>query len=295
MEAQLGMRDEGRGMREDLGLGVYACPSCQGDLTPVAAGLRCAGRQVRPPAAAGPCQLTYPLVDGIPDFILGDSAQSPNILLRHVGRMDRLARVYESRWWYPLALTVYSGWRKTSLRELVRLVGEMVRTDGRLILDVACGPGTLGRRIVSPAQEVYGVDISLGMLQFGQSYARRDRLSNVHFARAQVEALPFRPATFDAAICGGALHLFPDTVAALRQIARTMQPGAPLAVTTFVAGDGGVLQFRRVREHIHAEHRMRIFELPELQGYLAEAGFTGFAPQVFGSFVVFRAVRAPTA
>jgi ubiquinone/menaquinone biosynthesis C-methylase UbiE len=130
------------------------------------------------------------------------------------------------------------------------------------------------------------------MLQLGLAYARRDRLSNVHFARAQVEALPFRPATFDAAICGGALHLFPDTVAALRQIARALQPGAPLAVTTFIAGDGGILKYRRVREHIHAEHRMHIFELPELQGYLAEAGFTGFEPRLFGSFVVFRAVRA---
>jgi len=70
----------------DLGLGIYACPSCQGDLTPVAAGLRCAR-----------CQLTYPLVDGIPDFILGDSAQSTNRLLRNVGRIDRLARFYESR------------------------------------------------------------------------------------------------------------------------------------------------------------------------------------------------------
>jgi len=274
------MRDEGRGMREDLGLGVYACPSCQGDLTPVAAGLRCAT-----------CQVTYPLVDGIPDFILGDSAQSTNSLLRNVGRIDRLARFYESWWWYPLVLTVYGGWRKTSLPELVRLVGEMVRTDGRLILDVACGPGTLGRRIVSPAQEVYGVDISLGMLRLGRAYARRDRLSNVHFARAQVEALPFRPATFDAAICGGALHLFSDTVAALRQIGQAMKPGAPLAVTTFIAGDGGVLKFRRVREHIHTEHRMHIFELPELQGYLAEAGFMDFAPRPFGSFVVFRAVR----
>jgi len=281
MEAQRGIRDEGRGMRADLGLGVYACPTCQGDLTPVAAGLRCTS-----------CQVTYPLMDGIPDFILGDSVQSTNSLLRNVKRIDRMARFYESSWWYPLVLTVYGGWRKTSLPELVRLVGEMVRTDGRLILDVACGPGTLGRRIVSPAQEVYGVDISLGMLRSGLAYARRDRLSNVHFARAQVEALPFRSATFAAAICGGALHLFPDTVAALRQIARTMQPGAPLAVTTFIAGDGGILQFRRVREHIHAEHRMHIFELPELQAYLAAAGFVDFEPRLFGSFIVFRAVRA---
>ncbi len=95
----------------------------------------------------------------------------------------------------------------------------MVRTDGRLILDAACGPATLGRRIVSPTQALYGADISLGMLWAGQTFTQRDGLTNVHFARAKVEALPFRPGVFDAAICGGSLHLFPDTVAALRRSA----------------------------------------------------------------------------
>ena len=79
-------------------------------------------------------------------------------------------------------LTVYAGWRKTSLPQIVRLVGEMVQTDGRLILDTACGPGTLGRRIVSPAQALYGTDISLGMLQAGQAFAQHNGLTDAHFA-----------------------------------------------------------------------------------------------------------------
>jgi ubiquinone/menaquinone biosynthesis C-methylase UbiE len=220
-----------------------------------------------------------------------DVRSDANRVVRNVDRVDRVARVYESRWWYPLVLTVYAGWRKTSLPEIVRVAGEMVRTDGRLILDAACGPATLGRRIVSPTQALYGADISLGMLRAGQTFAQRERLTNVHFARARVEALPFRPLTFDAAICGGSLHLFPDTVAALREIGRTMKPGAPLAVTTFVAGSGGILRFRRVREHVRSGHGLYVFELPELESCLAQAGFAGFAPRLFGSFVVFRAVR----
>jgi len=215
----------------------------------------------------------------------------PNPVVRNVEHVDRMARVYESHWWYPLVLTVYGGWRKTSLPEIVRVVNEMIRTDGRLILDAACGPATLGRRALAPGQALYGADISLGMLRAGRIYAQRDGLMNVHFARAKVEALPFRPLTFDAAICGGALHLFPDTVAALQEIGRTMKPGAPLAVTTFVAGRGGILRFRSVREHVHSEHRLHVFELPELEHCLARAGFEGFAPRLFGSFVTFRAVR----
>jgi ubiquinone/menaquinone biosynthesis C-methylase UbiE len=129
------------------------------------------------------------------------------------------------------------------------------------------------------------------MLWAGQAFAQRERLTNVHFARAKVEALPFRPGVFDAAICGGALHLFPDAVAALREIGRTMKPGAPLAVTTFVVGSGGILRFRRVRERVRVKRQLHVFELPELEDYLVQAGFEGFAPRLFGSFVVFRAVR----
>jgi ubiquinone/menaquinone biosynthesis C-methylase UbiE/uncharacterized protein YbaR (Trm112 family) len=258
----------------------YVCPACKGDLAFLADGLRCET-----------CQTTYPLVDGIPDFMPADVRGDANPVVRNVDRVDRIAHVYESAWWYPLVLTIYAGWRKTSLPEIVRVVGEMIHTDGRLILDAACGPATLGRRIVSPAQALYGTDISLGMLRAGQTYAQRERLTNVHFARARVEALPFRPLAFDAAICGGSLHLFPDTVAALREIGRTLKPGAPLAVTTFVAGNGGILRFRRIREHVRSEHRLHVFELPELEDCLAQAGFEGFSPRLFGSFVVFRAVR----
>jgi len=189
---------------------LYVCPACKGDLAFLDNGLQCQA-----------CQATYPLTGGIPDFMPADVRGDANPLVRDTGRIDRLARVYESRWWYPLVLTVYAGWRKTSLPEIVRLVGEMVRTDGRLILDAACGPATLGRQIVSPTQALYGTDISLGMLRAGQAFAQRDGSANVHFARAKVEALPFRPGVFDAAICGGALHLFPDTGAALREIGRT--------------------------------------------------------------------------
>jgi ubiquinone/menaquinone biosynthesis C-methylase UbiE/uncharacterized protein YbaR (Trm112 family) len=258
----------------------YACPSFKGELAQENGGLVCAT-----------CQVTYPIVDGIPDFISEDLTQSASPVLRSFRLIDWLGRVYESRWWYPLVLNLYAGVRSTTLAELVRVVAEMVQTNGELLLDVACGPGTLGRRVVSPAQEMYGIDISRGMLQSGLALARREQQDNMHLARAKVEALPFQEAIFDAAICGGALHLFQDTLLALREIARTVRRGAPLAVTTFIAGDGGILKFRRVREHVISDHGVHVFELPELEGYLAEAGFDSFSPRLFGSLVIFRAVR----
>ncbi len=258
--------------------GIYVCPTCKGQLKPKDEALVC-------PV----CQVTYPTVDGIPDFILEDLSRSTHPVLREVHKIDWLARIYETKLWYPLVVNLYGGLGSTSLEELLRTVAAMVEMEEGLILDVACGPGTLGRRIASLSKTVYGVDVSMGMLRQGITYVKRDHISNVHFARARAEALPFQDALFDAALCGSALHLFGDPVLVLREIDRTMKKGAPLAVTTFVGGDKGLLRFRRVRERLQQKRGVRVFKLPELEQYLAETGFEDFRPQVYGSILVFSA------
>ncbi len=266
--------------RADTPWATYVCPACKGELAFGEDELTC-------PA----CGVCYPIVEGIPDFIPQDLSQSESPVLRGVAQIDRLAPIYETRFWYPLVLKLYGGWRSPSLHEIAHMLSEIVAPVQGQILDVACGPATYGRRIASPAKTVYGIDISMGMLRQGARYIERDQIPNVYLARAQVEALPFRPATFDGAICGGSLHLFADTVAALREVGVTMKEGAPLAVMTFWAGDRGILRFSWARAHIDEEHGAHVFELSELEGYLSEAGLTDFQPQTYGSLLVFSARR----
>jgi len=119
-----------------------------------------------------------------------------------------------------------------------------------------------GRRIASPSKEVFGIDVSMGMLRQGAAFVAKEGAPNVHFARARVEAVPFEDGIFDAALCCGSLHLFADTVVALREMARVMKPAAILSVFTFAAGSGGVLKFHRVREwsrRNHGLHSIRSF------------------------------------
>ena len=257
-------------------LDVYVCPKCKGQLTLREDVLGCLA-----------CQETYPIVGGIPDFVTTNLAQSTHPVLRGVKWVDRLAPIYESRLWYPLVLNLYGGWHSTTLKQLVDQISAIVGGTDGLILDVACGPGTFGRRAATERNQVYGIDISLGMLHQGMDYITRDHQNNIHFARAQVEVLPFQDALFDAAICCGSLHLFADTVRALREISRVMKPGAPLAVMTFIAGDKGILRFSRIREHVRQDHGAHIFEIQELKAYLTGAGFGDFQPQTYGSVLVF--------
>jgi ubiquinone/menaquinone biosynthesis C-methylase UbiE len=233
------------------------------------------------------------MVSGIPDFNVANLEESSNGTLHQVGKIDSsallnfAASVYEACV-YPVVCNVYGGWRCTSLKQLAHDVSAIIGSHNGIILDVACGPGTYGRRIASESRTIFGVDICMSMLRRGAYYVERGHIPNVHFARALVEALPFRAGLFDAAICAGSLNHFSDTVLALREICRTMKAGAPLAVMCFAAGSKGLMKYRWLRER--AEKRNgHIFELPDLERYVIEAGFEEFRPHLYGSIVVFSA------
>ena len=165
------------------------------------------------------------------------------------------------------------------------------RSDG-LILDVACGPGTYGRRIASESRTILGIDICMSMLRRGAHYVETGHIPNVHFARATVEALPFQVGLFDAAICAGSLNHFSDTVLALREINRTMKVGAPLAVMCFALINSGLIKFNPCAS-VRRNLADTFSSFADLERYVAEAGFEGFSPRAYGSIVVCSARKRP--
>jgi ubiquinone/menaquinone biosynthesis C-methylase UbiE len=99
------------------------------------------------------------------------------------------------------------------------------------VADIACGTGILADRIqhdLHPA-EVYGVDMSEGMLKQAQS-----RSSDVDWRRGPAEQLPFDDDALDAVVTTSAFHFF-DQPAALREFHRVLAPGGLVAVSTMSA------------------------------------------------------------
>jgi SAM-dependent methyltransferase len=255
-----------------------ACPKCKRPLRPADNALHC-----------NECSRTYPIVNGIPDFIVEDAVPGVAPVLHMAKRVDFLAPIYESRLWYQLLLNL-AGASGHSLDSIARFHAETLEGVTGSVLDVACGTATYSRRIASSSRNVYGIDISMGMLRKGMAYVARDGVPGVHLARARVEELPFENAVFDGVICSGSLHLFPDTVLALREITRTMKAGAPLSVQTFVAGGRSAIMrlLGRWRD-------VQAFARPELEQYLNEAGFEEFRPKMNGIFLTFSARKAARA
>jgi ubiquinone/menaquinone biosynthesis C-methylase UbiE len=100
--------------------------------------------------------------------------------------------------------------------------------DVRRGLDVGCGPGQFTILIAErqPQAEVWGIDLAPTMIELARQHAAGSpAASRLHFQVADVAALPFPAAHFDAVLSSGSIKHWPDPAAGLREIHRVLVPG----------------------------------------------------------------------
>lgn len=107
--------------------------------------------------------------------------------------------------------------------------------------DIGCGSGRWALMAAPRVGTLHCVDPSDAI-----EVARRNlaECTNVTLHRADVDHLPFPDASLDFAYSLGVLHHVPDTLAALRDIAAKLKPGAPLLVYLYYAFDNRPWWFR---------------------------------------------------
>lgn len=103
---------------------------------------------------------------------------------------------------------------------------------GALVLDLASGTGDPAlalAREVGPAGRVVATDLVEGALQFTARAAAAAGLANVVTRVADMEALPFGDASFDAITCRLGLMFCPHPERALAEARRVLRPGGRAA------------------------------------------------------------------
>lgn len=111
-----------------------------------------------------------------------------------------------------------------------RVIDLVDAKPGLRVLDLACGPGTLTRRLatrVAPDGVVVGVDLAPGMIKLANAAA----IPNATFEVMDIEELAFPDASFDAAVCGHGLQFAPHLDRALGEARRVLRPGARFAAS----------------------------------------------------------------
>ncbi len=127
--------------------------------------------------------------------------------------------------------SVVSRHRKRTASEAAAFLLPHLKPGMRL-LDVGCGPGsiTLGLAAAVAPGEVLAIDLSSDVLEEARRLAIEKGVRNVHFERADVNALAQPDGAFDIVYAHQVLQHVPDPVRALEAMKRLLARGGLLAV-----------------------------------------------------------------
>ena len=112
--------------------------------------------------------------------------------------------------------------------------------EGETVLDLGSGGGIdviLSAKRVGPSGTAYGLDMTDEMLALARRNAAEAGVSNVHFLKGLIEAIPLPAASVDVVISNCVINLSTDKAAVLAEIARVLKPGGRVGVSDVVAED----------------------------------------------------------
>ncbi|MEX2204978.1 MAG: class I SAM-dependent methyltransferase [Myxococcota bacterium] len=199
------------------------CPSCGAGLAAEGASavVRCAAGHRFPIRAGVPRLLTFEALGSAP---AAGSAKEDDALA--IG--DSFGAEWEqfdydkSRTWHETVEDRCKLW----LQELDTTPAELA---GRVVLDAGCGNGTLSVGVSDFGCDVLAVDVSDSVTR-AHAFAARKNNQRVHFVQGDLTNLPVKPESMDFVYSSGVLHHNPNTLEALRVVARALKPGGKIYI-----------------------------------------------------------------
>ena len=136
---------------------------------------------------------------------------------------------------------VADGYAETTMILFEQYAGEVIAAcnlkPGATVLDVACGPGTLGLKVARTAGKVCGIDFSETMIDIFRKKIEQAGHKHIELHCGDAQTLPYDDATFDAAFSMFGLMFFPDRKRGFAELYRTLKPGGSIAVTSWAPVD----------------------------------------------------------
>jgi len=113
--------------------------------------------------------------------------------------------------------------------------------EGETVLDLGSGGGIdvlLSARRVGGTGVAYGLDMTEEMLALARRNAARAGVTNAHFLKGQIEAVPLPADSVDVVISNCVINLSIDKAAVLAEIARVLKPGGRVGISDVVSKVG---------------------------------------------------------
>ena len=220
-----------------------ACPSCLGPLH--FHGTSSGGRMGRGCLTCGRCREHWPVRDGLPRLLRESDVRGSDRLMRVIYDGLPFLHDVEVRTCVPLSQLSLSGralrvdGTERTLREAylprIELGALTPRNEPYRILEIGIGTGAnvpLVLRALPAGVEVelWGIDLSVGMLRRCRRRVRRIPAVEERLAVADAHCLPFSNGAFDRVFHVGATNSFRDPATALAEMARVARPGTPIVI-----------------------------------------------------------------
>ncbi len=149
-----------------------------------------------------------------------------------------------------------------------RIYELLAPTSDGLYLDIGCGTANYLAALADRGIRFYGVDPSETMLE--QTKAKGLDATFIH---ARAESLPINNEFFDGAMALFTLHHWSDKLAGLREVNRTLKPGARMVFLTFTAEQMKGYWLNEYFPVMMKRSWELVPELPGMEELLNESGF----------------------
>ena len=271
----------------DAGLAPIVCPTCRGRLAIDGGRLDC-----------HQCGASWPIENGLPRLYRESTVRGTDRLMRVF--YDGLPSLHDPLTRHLLPL-LQAGGSEAALRDgymkRIDLASLTPRADGRplRILELGVGAGAnlpLLQRDLPPgiAAEIWGLDLSVGMLRQCQRRLRSFCGPPVHLLVGDAHALPFADGAFDRVFHVGAMGSFRDGRRVLAEMTRVAAPGTPIVVVDEQLDPG-----RTQRLHHRLAFRLLTFydASPHCPSELLPPGVTDVLEEAISRFYYCLSFRSP--
>ena len=148
--------------------------------------------------------------------------------------------------------------------------------DGMTVLDLGSGGGIdvlLSARRVAPTGTAYGLDMTDEMLDLARTNQAKAGITNVHWLKGHIEAIPLPAETVDVVLSNCVINLSTDKPQVLREAARVLKPGGWFAVSDVIA-DPDMDDATRTSMQQYVGCVAGALTRDHYERYLADAGLT---------------------